>query len=198
MGMGSMNKIVIVGFTQATLTRDFNNLISATHNVEVLHPDELLSGQYPDDCEFLISVTRDKSLRELLIDYLDQNNLPRGTYIHPTALVDQNAVISPGSFVGPFVSVFNQATVGKDCILAPYSMLSHSSTIGQGSIIHPGVIIAGSTNIGKYCLLGIRSTVIDKLEICDNVVIGAGSLVTKNITAPGNYVGSPARKVLSC
>jgi UDP-3-O-[3-hydroxymyristoyl] glucosamine N-acyltransferase len=59
-------------------------------------------------------------------------------------------------------------------------------------------MIAGSTNIGKYCLLGIRSTVIDKLEICDNVVVGAGSLVTKNITAPGNYVGSPARKVLSC
>jgi len=32
------------------------------------------------------------------------------------------------------------------------------------------------------------------IEICDNVVIGAGSVVTKNITEPGVYYGNPARK----
>jgi UDP-N-acetylbacillosamine N-acetyltransferase len=93
--------------------------------------------------------------------------------------------------------VFNQAVVEKDCVLGPYSMISHNSTIGQGSIVHPGVLIAGSTQIGRYCLLGIRSTVLDKLKICDDVVIGAGSLVTKNISTPGNYVGSPARRAMS-
>ena len=196
--MNQMSNVVIVGFKEATITRDFCNLISQIHTVSVLHPDEFLAGNHSTDSKFLISVTRDKNLRQSLVEYVDTHNLERATYIHPSAVVDRQAIINGGVFIGPFAAVFNQAAVGKDCILAPYSMLSHSSTIGQGSIIHPGAMIAGSTNIGKYCLLGIRSTVIDKLEICDNVVVGAGSLVTKNITAPGNYVGSPARKVLSC
>lgn len=190
-----MSNIVIVGFETATITRDFCNLISQTHTVSVLHPDEFLAGHYSTDSKFLISVTRDKDLRQALIEYLDAHNLQRATYIHPSAVVDPQAIINDGVFVGPFASVFNQARVHKDCIIGPYSMLSHSATLGQGSIMHPGAMIAGSTNVGQYCLLGIRSTIIDKLEICNNVVVGAGSLINKNILEPGNYVGTPARRV---
>jgi sugar O-acyltransferase (sialic acid O-acetyltransferase NeuD family) len=192
-----MNNIAIVGFKEATITRDFYHLISADHNVEILDPNEFLAGARPAHCKFLISVTRDKVLRQSLIQYVDQHSLPRATYIHPTAVVASNAVIGDGSFIAPFVSVFDCASIAKDCIFGPYAMLSHNSSIGQGSIVHPGVMIAGSTQIGRYCLLGIRSTVLDKLKICDDVVIGAGSLVTKNILIPGNYVGSPARRAMS-
>lgn len=190
-----MSNIVIVGFEEATITRDFCNLISQTHTVTVLHPDELLAGKYSVGSKFLISVTRDKDLRQLLIEYLDVHNLQRATYIHPSAVIDSQAVINGGVFIGPFASVFNQATIYKDCILGPYSMISHRASLGQGSIMHPGAMIAGSTNVGRYCLFGIRSTVIDKLEICDNVVVGAGSLINKNILESGNYVGTPARRV---
>lgn len=190
-----MSNIVIVGFPEATITRDFRNLISQVYSVDVMHPDEFLAGNYSADSKFLISVTRDKDLRQTLIERLDTHDLHRATYIHPSAVVDPQATISDGVFIGPFASVFNKAKVHKDCIVGPYSMVSHGSTLGQGSIMHPGSMIAGSTNVGQYCLLGIRSTIIDKLEICDNVVVGAGSLVNKNILEPGNYVGSPARRV---
>jgi len=190
-----MNKVILVGFAEATITRDFYNLISQTQSVDILHPDKLLAGEHPPDSKFLISVTRDKNLRQELINYLEQHSLPRTTYIHPSAVVDQHAIIEDGVFIGPFASVFNRARVCKDCIVGPYSMISHNSTLGQGSIMHPGAMIAGSTVVGQYCLLGIRSTIIDKLEICNNVVIGAGSLINKNILEPGNYVGSPARRI---
>jgi sugar O-acyltransferase (sialic acid O-acetyltransferase NeuD family) len=190
-----MSNIVIVGFAEATITRDFYNLMSLTHQVIVLHPNDLLTGQYPLNGKFLVSVTRDKELRQKLIAYLDKFNLDRATFVHPSAVVDPDSVIGGGTFVGPFASVFNNANVSKDCIIGPYSMVSHKSTIGQGSIIHPGSMIAGTTNIGRYCLLGMRCTVLDHLEINDDVVIGAGSMITKTITEPGTYVGSPARKV---
>jgi UDP-N-acetylbacillosamine N-acetyltransferase len=189
------NKIIIVGFEQATITQDFYNLILTSHNVEILHPDKLLAGEYPQDDKFLISVTRDKNLRQQLVDYLEQHALLRATYIHPSAVVDTHAVIEDGVFIGPFASVFNNARICKDCIIGPYGMVSHRSTLGQGSIMHPGAIIAGSTTVGQYCLLGIRSTIIDKLEICSNVTVGASSLINKNIVEPGTYVGTPARKV---
>ena len=194
MDTGLMNKIIIVGFEEATITRDFYNLISQVQPVEILHPDMLLAGQYPTG-KFLISVTRDKQLRQNLVDYLDNHNLPRATFVHASAVVDSQITIGDGTFVGPFASVFNNAKIGKDCIIGPYSMISHKSELGQGSILHPGTMIAGSTKIGKFCLFNLRSTVIDKIEICNDVVIGAASFVTKPIVIPGTYVGTPARRV---
>ena len=48
------------------------------------------------------------------------------------------------------------------------------------------------TMIGKNVSIGSNATILP-VEICDNVVIGAGSVVTKNITKSGIYAGNPAR-----
>lgn len=49
-----------------------------------------------------------------------------------------------------------------------------------------------STNIGNNVSIGSNATIMP-VSICDNVVIGAGSVVTKNIDRPGIYVGNPAK-----
>jgi acetyltransferase-like isoleucine patch superfamily enzyme len=51
-----------------------------------------------------------------------------------------------------------------------------------------------STKIGNNVSLGSNATILP-VEICDNVVVGAGSVVTKNITESGIYAGNPARKI---
>ena len=48
---------------------------------------------------------------------------------------------------------------------------------------------------GDNVVIGANTVVIGPVEICDNVIIGAMSLVNRNIAEPGVYVGSPARKV---
>jgi len=35
----------------------------------------------------------------------------------------------------------------------------------------------------------------DKLSICDNTIVGAGSVVIRDINDPGTYVGNPARRI---
>lgn len=191
-----MSNINLIGFPQATLTNDMHNLIVSDGNVvTIVHPYDFFNHKYDKDIPCMISVVRDTALRKQLIEYIDNNNIPRASFIHKTCVVDSTSIIGPGAFLGPYASVYFQATVGSDCIIAPYAMLSHKSSIGTGSIMHPGSIVAGTTQIGKYCLLAIRSSVIDNLSICDDVLIGAGALVTKNIDTPGNYIGSPARRV---
>ena len=51
-----------------------------------------------------------------------------------------------------------------------------------------------STRIGNNVSIGSNATILP-VEICDGAVIGAGAVVTKNITKPGVYAGNPARKM---
>ena len=50
------------------------------------------------------------------------------------------------------------------------------------------------TKIGNNVSIGSNATILP-IEICDNVVIGAGAVVTKNIVESGVYVGNPAKKM---
>jgi acetyltransferase-like isoleucine patch superfamily enzyme len=50
------------------------------------------------------------------------------------------------------------------------------------------------TTVGNHVSIGSNSTVLP-VQICDHVVIGAGSVVTKDIMKPGVYAGNPAKKL---
>jgi acetyltransferase-like isoleucine patch superfamily enzyme len=51
-----------------------------------------------------------------------------------------------------------------------------------------------STRIGNHVSIGTNATILP-VTICDHVVIGAGSVVTKDITVPGIYAGNPAKMI---
>jgi len=67
--------------------------------------------------------------------------------------------------------------------------IAHNVVLGQNSAIAASCAIAGSTKIGKNFQMGGLSGVLGHLEICDDVTVGAHTLITKNISKPGNYIG---------
>ena len=68
--------------------------------------------------------------------------------------------------------------------------IAHNVIIGKNSAIAASCAIAGSTVIGKNFRMGGLSGVIGHLKICDDVTVGAHTLITKDIKEPGNYVGT--------
>ena len=48
--------------------------------------------------------------------------------------------------------------------------------------------IGGGCTIADNVMCGIGTIIIDKINICSNVIIGAGSIITSNIYKPGTYV----------
>ena len=67
--------------------------------------------------------------------------------------------------------------------------IAHNVSLGENSAIAACCAIAGSTSIGKNLQMGGLSGILGHISICDDVLIGAHTLVTKNIDKPGNYVG---------
>ncbi|HEY4206313.1 MAG TPA: acyltransferase [Puia sp.] len=119
--------------------------------------------------------------------------------------------IGDNTFVGPFVEVQRKVTIGSHCKVQSHTFICELVTIGDHCFIGHGVMFVNdlfsgggpaggdvtkwkSTTIGKHVSLGSNATILP-VSICDHVVIGAGAVVTKDITVPGIYAGNPARLI---
>ncbi len=123
--------------------------------------------------------------------------------------------IGDESFIGPFVEIQSGVVVGRRCRIQSHSFICELVTIGEDCFISHGTMFVNdlfaiggpakgrrelwcSTTVGNHVSIGTNVTVLP-VRICDHVVIGAGSVVTRDIVAPGIYAGNPARllRVLS-
>ena len=111
-------------------------------------------------------------------------------------------------FVGPFVEIQSNVKIGKRSRIQSHSFICSLVEIGEDCFIGHGVMFvndlfkegkpAGNpkgwkeTKIGNRVSIGSNATILP-VDICDDVVIGAGSVVTKNITKKGIYAGNPAQ-----
>ena len=119
--------------------------------------------------------------------------------------------IGSETFVGPFVEIQKDVTIGERCKIQSHTFICELVTIGNDCFIGHGVMFINdlfseggpargnkdlwrSTKIGNNVSIGSNATILP-VNICDKVVIGAGAVITKNISEPGIYVGNPARKI---
>jgi len=112
-------------------------------------------------------------------------------------------------FIGPFTEIQKNVRIGKNTKVQSHSFICELVTIGHHCFIGHGVMFVNdlfqtgapaggdaskwkATVIGNQVSIGSNATILP-VTICDHVVIGAGSVVTKDITKPGIYAGNPAR-----
>lgn len=117
--------------------------------------------------------------------------------------------IGSGTFIGPFVEIQSGAIVGDGCRVQSHSFICELVSIGNDCFISHGVMFVNDlfadgrpargdrskwqrTRIGNNVSIGTNATILP-VQIVDNVVVGAGSVVTKNLSVPGVYAGNPAK-----
>ena len=131
------------------------------------------------------------------------------TVVEPANLYD--CFIGDGSFVGPFVEIQKGARIGKRCKVQSHAFICELVTIGDDCFISHGAMFIndlfsgggparGNTSLWKQTTLGNNVSIgttatILPVVIVDNGVVGAGSVVTRDIRESGVYAGNPARKV---
>lgn len=137
-----------------------------------------------------------------------KNNVQEGTgvkVIEPVNLY--RCYLRDDVFVGPFVEIQNDVDIGERTRIQSHSFICSNVTIGDDCFIGHGVMFTNDkfidrklskdflpTRLGNKVYVGSNSTILP-VSICDDVVIGAGSVVTKDINESGTYAGNPARKI---
>lgn len=117
--------------------------------------------------------------------------------------------IGDGAFIGPFVEIQKDVTIGPRTRVQSHAFICELVEIGADCFIAHGAMFINDrfarggpargdrtlwarTRLGDRVSVGTNATILP-VAICDDVVIGAGAVVTRDITRPGTYAGNPAR-----
>ncbi|MET0675765.1 MAG: acyltransferase [Bradyrhizobium sp.] len=119
--------------------------------------------------------------------------------------------IADDCFVGPFTEIQNGVVIGARTRVQSHAFVCELVTIGEDCFVGHGVMFVNDTFstggpargnkalwretvIGNRVSIGSNATILP-VRIADDVVIGAGAVVTRDITEPGTYAGNPARRL---
>jgi acetyltransferase-like isoleucine patch superfamily enzyme len=119
-------------------------------------------------------------------------------------------VIGEESFIGPFVEIQSKVTIGRNCRVQSHSFICSLVTIGEDCFIGHGVNFTNDlfqsgtpstdqaewlpTLVENNVSIGSGSTILP-VKIVTGCVIGAGSVVTKDLSIKGIYAGNPAKLI---
>lgn len=122
-------------------------------------------------------------------------------------------VVGAETFIGPFTEIQKNVDIGNRCKIQSHTFICELVSIGDDCFVGHGVVFINdlfetggaargdrskwkSTRIGNQVSIGSNATILP-VSIADGTVIGAGSVVTKNIARAGIYAGNPARFIRS-
>lgn len=131
------------------------------------------------------------------------------TFVNPANLYACS--IGDDCFIGPFVEIQRNVKIGERCKIQSHTFICELVTIGNDCFISHGCMFVNDlfstgmpsggkkelwkpTIIGNNVSIGTNATILP-VRITDGVVIGAGSVVTKDISEQGIYAGNPARRI---
>ncbi|HCM82149.1 MAG: acetyltransferase [Candidatus Gottesmanbacteria bacterium GW2011_GWB1_44_11c] len=130
--------------------------------------------------------------------------------IQPSNVYD--CTLGNNCFVGPFVEIQKGVVIGNNTRIQSHTFICELVTIGNDCFIGHGVMFINDTfrdtngpaggdktkwersHIGNCVSIGSNATILP-VAICDSVIIGAGSVVTKDIKKSGVYAGNPAKHI---
>ncbi len=135
---------------------------------------------------------REKVVLEILqqnVNFNFINAISKFAYISPTSKIGVGNVLMPG------VMVNSEAIISNHCGMFTNSSLEHNCFMNNFSSLSAGVTTGGYVNLSKYSAIALGVTVLDRISIGENVVVGSGSLVTKDLEPHGLYYGVPAKRI---
>lgn len=121
------------------------------------------------------------NIRNQLYKQLKDIGYTMPNIIDGTAAVSKNAGLEDGIFIGKKAAVNAGAKIGKMCIINTGAIVEHDCTVGAFSHIAVGSVLCGGVSVGEQTLIGANATVIQERRIGNCCIIGAGTIISRDI-----------------
>lgn len=144
---------------------------------------------------YVVNAIGDPIIKKKVMDRIDGSKNKYPVLIHPSVICSNRVNFGEGSIIcaGSIITV--NIEIGKHVIVNLDCTIGHDAKIGDYSTVLPSVNISGFVKIEKCVSIGTGSAIIQGINIGNNTVIGAGSIVVKDLPPNCTAVGSPAKPI---
>ncbi|MEW6740156.1 MAG: acetyltransferase [Nitrospirota bacterium] len=158
--------------------------------------EEWLSKQNKHKIGFCITIGNPHGrVRIRFHNMLMNEGLKPVTIAHPTAYISENAVIGEGTQIMAGAIIMPEAIIGRQCIINTKASIDHECILEDGVEIAPGATLCGSVKCETNSWVCAGATVLPRVTIGCDAIVGAGAVVVNDIPATKTYVGIPAKEI---
>lgn len=188
------NRWNILGYVDAVVPKKDKPCIVGRQKIPFLGTDEYLLEQ--KETVNVVVCTGNPALRKKIAEKLKKNeklwfpNLVLGN----TKICD-DVKLGQGCVISMDVRISTNVQLGDFVFLNTGSMVCHDGKLGDFVTLSPDVWLAGNVSVGAGSELGMGTRVIQGIQIGENVITGAGSVVVKDIEDNCTVAGVPAKKI---
>ncbi|WP_313215745.1 acyltransferase [Soonwooa sp.] len=139
---------------------------------------------------------------------VQSQNIGDGTMVWQFCVILKNAKIGENCNINFNVFIENDVVIGNNVTIKPGVQIWDGITIEDNVFIGPNVTFTNDKNpksknkdfnlektlVRKGASIGANATILPGLTIGENAIIGAGSVVTKDVPAGETWFGNPAKK----
>lgn len=148
--------------------------------------------------KYLTLAIGDSFQRAKVFARLSQSGAQIINVISPKSYIDPTAIIGQGAIISPFALISADVEIGKFFVANVKASVSHDCKIGDFVTLSPGVTCNGNVEIGNNVFIGAGAIIrngggMKKVVIGENSVVGMGAVVTKDVAPYTTVWGNPAR-----
>ncbi|MGE5432243.1 MAG: acetyltransferase [Syntrophomonadaceae bacterium] len=153
-------------------------------------------NNYQDELNVVFAIG-DPIIKKRIIECLSNKKIVFPVLIHPSAVIGNPKYIEigAGTIIAPNTVVTTNIVIGKHVALNYSCTVGHDTVIKDYSAFMPGVNISGEVEIGECVYVGTGAKIINRKNIGDNTLVGAGAVVTKSLPEYCTAVGVPAKPI---
>lgn len=155
-------------------------------------PFEEITKSHPaDEFDMFVALSYAKlnQVRQSKYEEAKNKGYTLASYISPKSECAGNAVFGDNCFVLENQTVQPFCRVGNNVTLWSGNHIGHHSTIGSHTFVSSHVVVSGMCEIGERCFFGVNAAFRDGCSIGNDVFVGMGASVTKDVADGGMVLG---------
>lgn len=187
-----LNKYDIIGYTDI---EDKGILLGIKYLGTDIILKDILKENNTCKAAIGVGVILISDLRKKLFEKIKSIGFELPPIVSTSAIISEDVIIGEGTVILEGAIINPGAELGKCVIVNTCAVVEHDCVMGDFVHLTAGSIAGGGVEIMRNSILGIGAKVIQYKKVCENCLIGAGSIVIKDILIPGTYFGIPARRI---
>jgi sugar O-acyltransferase (sialic acid O-acetyltransferase NeuD family) len=156
----------------------------------------LIKDYLPEPDDIFLCTIAEASWKKEYVNTISARGGQFCNLIHHKAEIGSTVKLGIGIFVAPFTVLTCDNIIGNHTTINAFSAVGHDCVIKDFCHINSFVLLGGGSRLGESVTIHPNSTIIPGKSVGDNSVVGAGSVVIKNVPPDVTVFGSPAVRLM--